>query len=320
MDPDVPEWAARLLFDRIGRALALTPRAGFAAAVCRVARLAEERELASLTAYGQELDACMELFAASEQADEEFLACLLQELLLRHGSLEPEPFASFWAAIQSQGHPLARLPLRLTSVEEFVSRWLPSYTWPGHLLQPDIRPDNGPQDVPGGAEVVAAFERETTVPADKERISAAVATWLPHGSAETRVFSLRANDPVRPLAGVLADAGLECLGGRGPSRVDAIAPSQAFDALFPAASTGGAYDKGNHGAYGRLKAWETMSALVGAPADKSIEKVAELAERSRWFRFETDSGWFYEVVWDIALATVSADGSRLAIVAATDSD
>ncbi len=53
------------------------------------------------------------------------------------------------------------------------------------------------------------------------------------------------------------------------------------------------------------------------PADFHIKP---LAERSRWFRVDTDSEWFYEVAWDIGLAAISPDGRRLAVLAATDSD
>jgi len=277
-EPSVPEWAARSVFDRIGRALTLTPGPDFATAVCEVARLADAEKLASLTAYGQQVDVCATLFAASDEADEEFLACLLQELVLRHENLEREPFASFWRMIKTRGHPLGLLPLRITSVEVSITLWLPSYTWPGQVFHPaGTRRDDGASDEPDAAQV-GSLGRETTAPADRERLRSAVATWLDesNGRAETRVFDLRVDQSPRSLADVLADTGLECLGGRSPTRVDAISPSHAFDALFPAASTGGAYDHGRYGAYGRLNTWQTMSALVGAHTDEPIEQVAEL--------------------------------------------
>lgn len=76
----------------------------------------------------------------------------------------------------------------------------------------------------------------------------------------------------------------------------------------------------DRGAYGRLNAWQSVSALEGAGLGQGFESVVDLAERSRWFSFETDSGWFYDVAWDIGLAAISADGGRLTVLAASDTD
>ncbi len=313
-------WAAHAVVDRIARLLALTPRLDFARAACRLARSFETRELASLTASGQNTDVCAKLVGAGEAADGEFLTCLVQELVLRDDLVEREPFASFWAAVRTQDHPLGWLPLRLSAIERSIA--LPSYSVQGMAY---TAPGAWGDDVASGeasAPQVAPLARETTAPADCERISSAVATWLQesNGRAETRVFALRSDEPHVPLAALLTQAGLECLGGGVASLLEAISPADAFEIVFAAASTGGAYDHGQRGSYGRLAAWQTVSALVGASAAASFEHVEQLAERSRWLRFETDSGWFYDVAWDIGLASVNADGSRLAVLAATDTD
>jgi hypothetical protein len=315
-----PGWAAQSLFDRIARVLALTPRLEFATAVRELARSRDPRELASLTASGQPVDVCAELVLAGDTADDEFLSCLVQELVLRAEHLEREPFLSFWRGIQTQRHPLGWLPLRLSRIERSIV--LPSYSLTGMVYAPPSARDSAGASGEGTAAQVGPLEGESTAPADTERISSAVRTWLgeSNGRMEARVFSLRGGERDRSLAALLTAAGLECLGDGGPSVVDGIAPADAFEIVFAAASTGGAYDSGHRGSYGRLATWQTVGALVGAGIEDSIEQVEERAERSEWFSFESDSGWFYDVAWDIGLAAISAEGTRLAILAATDTD
>jgi Family of unknown function (DUF6183) len=314
----VPDWAARSIVDRTLRGLTLTPRLDFALAACELARSADVREVASLAASGQSVDVCAELVASGEEADEEFLACLVQELVLRVEHLEREPFAAFWRRVGRRGHALGWLPLRLCGPEASIS--LPSYTLDGMVYtMPDSYADHAAS---AGTAEVGPVEGETTSGSDGERIRSAVATWLDesNGRAEARVFALRSDAPAVPVSAALAAARLDSLGGTTPNGLASIASRDAFHVLFSAASTGGAYDHGARGAYGRLGAWRTVSALAGARPDERLESVAERAEDSQWFVFESDSGWFYGVAWDIGLAAVSPDGRRLAVLAATDTD
>ena len=167
---------------------------------------------------------------------------------------------------------------------------------------------------------MAPVASETTTPEEAARIAAAVDTWLEdsNGHAETRTFALDTDKPGQALAEVLSRAELEFIGSGGVDKADSIPAELAFSALFAAASSGGAYDRGRYGAYGRLSAWQSVGGLVGANPSETIEAVAAMAEQSRWFRF--DSEWFHHVAWDVGLAVVSADGARLALLAATDTD
>jgi hypothetical protein len=264
------------------------------------------------------VEACAELVDSAAAEDEEFSTCLIQELVLRVEHLDRAPFADFWRGIQSRGHPLGWLPLRLTSIE--ASILLPSYSSDGMAYETPGRREDAVSD--GTTAEVAPLAAEMTTPLDRERIASAVATWLEesNGRMEARVFALRPGERPRRLDTVLADAGLECLVRGGPMRIDSIAPEDAFGILFSAASTGGAYDHGHRGAYGRLNAWRTISALAGAQPDATIEQAAELAEQAGWFSFESNARWFYSVAWDIGLVALGADGSRLAVLAATDTD
>jgi hypothetical protein len=313
----VPDWAAEAVFDHIARVLALTPLPGFAFGAREIARAGDARELAALTASGQPVDVCAELVGSGAAEDEEFSSCLIQELVLRVEHLDRAPFVDFWRGIQSHGHPLGWLPLRLTSIE--ASILLPSYSSDGMAYETPGRREDAVSD--GTTAEVAPLAAETTTPLDGQRIASAVASWLEesNGRMEARIFTLRPGE-LRPLDAVLADAGLECLVRGGPMRIDSIAPADAFGILFSAASTGGAYDHGHRGAYGRLNAWRTVGALAGAQPDAAIEQAAELVEQARWFSFESNARWFYSVAWDIGLVALGADGTRLAVLAATDTD
>jgi Family of unknown function (DUF6183) len=306
----VAEWAASAVFDRIARRFALTPELEFAVAARELARLRDPRELASVAAYGQPVDVCADLVAGGERADREFLACLVQELVLRVEHLDRGPFATFWRDAERLAHPLAWLPLRLGTIEATIT--LPAYAVDSTavgMAQPLV--------AEGASEAAEAppLGVERPAPAD---IGAAVTTW--GGRAETRVFWLQPDQPHRPPAAVLEDAALECLRGAPPSRVVSATPGGVFEILFSAAADGGAYDRGHYGAYGRLAAWRTLGALAGAGAEQPFEDVADLAERTSWLGFATDTDWFFDVAWDIGIAAVSADGAQLAVLAASDTD
>jgi hypothetical protein len=118
----------------------------------------------------------------------------------------------------------------------------------------------------------------------------------------------------------LQSLGLESI-GRG-ARVNAshIAADLAFHTLFSAASSGGAYNSGCYGAYGRLAAFQSLSALVGARIDDEIDKVAHLANKCWWVSFTALSGWFNNIAWDFGLLVVRPDRKTIAVLAATDTD
>jgi hypothetical protein len=90
--------------------------------------------------------------------------------------------------------------------------------------------------------------------------------------------------------------------------------------LFAAASTGGAYNRGCYGAYGRLNAWRSVAALSGTADGALLDEVERQARESAWYGFRTATKWFWQVAWDIGLVTVAPGGKRLAVLAATDTD
>ncbi|KPC86519.1 hypothetical protein ADL35_11255, partial [Streptomyces sp. NRRL WC-3753] len=98
--------------------------------------------------------------------------------------------------------------------------------------------------------------------------SLAALPGTPERFAERVTACLTALDAGAVPAALLT-LGLESLAGAGRKKaalsVSACPPGQAWRVLFAAASTGGAYNSGSHGAYGRLAAWQSLAALPGTP-------------------------------------------------------
>ncbi|MEU6055809.1 DUF6183 family protein [Streptomyces xanthochromogenes] len=77
--------------------------------------------------------------------------------------------------------------------------------------------------------------------------------------------------------------------------------------LFAAASTGGAYNSGSRGAYGRLAAWQSFGALAGCPEGAPFAEVEARAADCTWYEFEADTKWFEQAAWDVGLAALTPD-------------
>jgi hypothetical protein len=201
---------------------------------------------------------------------------------------------------------------------------LPSYSARGssHAMP------HGPSEsrelaVDADARVPAA--EETTTLATATAMGTAVANWAKesNGRIEARAFDLAEPLDAESVPAVLLALGLECLRGAGkktPLSVAVRPPAQAWRVLFAAASTGGAYNSGSYGAYGRLAAWQSLAALAGSPEGTSAAEVEAHVLECVWHGFGADTKWFEQVAWDIGLATLSPGRRRLAVLAATDTD
>ncbi|MGW6918085.1 DUF6183 family protein [Kitasatospora sp. NPDC054939] len=76
--------------------------------------------------------------------------------------------------------------------------------------------------------------------------------------------------------------------GRGEKTALSVAvhpPAQAWRVLFGAASTGGAYNSGSFGAYGRLAAWQSMAALAGSVEGATAGEVEARVRDCVWYGF-----------------------------------
>jgi hypothetical protein len=171
----------------------------------------------------------------------------------------------------------------------------------------------------------APSAQETTTQATATAMGRAVANWAEesNGRIEARVFHLAEPLDAESVPSTLLALGLACLHGTGKKTslsVAACPPAQAWRVLFAAASTGGAYNSGSHGAYGRLAAWQSLAALAGCPEGASAAEVEAQVTACAWHGFDAGTKWFEQVAWDIGLAVLSPDGRRLAVLAATDTD
>ncbi len=281
-----PPWAFDPALDRVLRLLATVASPERAAAAARLAQalpVHRVRRVAALLAAGQQAPVLLGLLAdlpPGERATE-LGACLLHEMVLR-GLPVPE---DTWRR-RLAGHPLGDLPL---------------HPLPGEGPRPAARPLI---TAPG---VVPVATRRTT-PADA---TAAVGTWLKrsNGRAEAAVFTLAS--PLAPAdVGIrtLESLGLDSLAGDGL----ALRPADLADVvavLFTAAATGGAYDHGLGGAYGRAAAWRSVTVLAGGRH-----------EDGAWWTFEAANDWFRRLAWDVGVVCLRPGGRSLAVLAATDND
>lgn len=259
----------------------------------------------------------------SGSASEELRACLVHELVLRGVAVAEVPGIARWATSSHwTRHPLGRLPLTRSEVEEDAD--LPDYGVNGGSYSLPYGPvESGGRTAVPGAPVPAATE--TTTEAEGTAVVKAVANWVEesNGRTEARIFALAEPLNGDTVASAIVALGLDCLKGTGKERkfsASSIAPAYAWRVLFAAASTGGAYNSGILGAYGRLAAWQSLAGLSGAAEGATFGEVEQRVRDCAWYGFDADTKWFKRVAWDLGLAAVTPDGRRLAVLAATDTD
>ncbi|MFF8699137.1 DUF6183 family protein [Streptomyces albidoflavus] len=323
-----PLWQYRSVFGHLLRLLATTAGPENLTEALRLVSSPEladrkrDRHVASLLASCRPPEELAVVF--SGHASEELRACLVHELVLRGVAVDEEPGIARWARSPHwRYHPLGWLPLTRSGMEDGAD--LPSYSLRGSSHAMPYGPSEGvPYRGTGGARVPSAAE--VTTPQLAATLSSAVANWAEesNGVVEARVFDLAGPPADQAVPATLLTLGLESLAGAARKKaalsVSACPPGQAWRVLFAAASTGGAYNSGSHGAYGRLAAWQSLAALAGvADGAGSAEAEARAAECA-WFGFDARTDWFEQVAWDIGLAALSPDRRRLAVLAATDTD
>ncbi|MFE7115695.1 DUF6183 family protein [Streptomyces sp. NPDC057654] len=339
-------WQYRSVFDRLLRLLTTAPGRGHieqalrllsaggsgsgsasgAGAGAGAAKRKPARYAASLLAAGQAPENLTAVFAGGSsraRASEELRMCLVHELVLRGVALGDFPEIERWATSPHWSHhPLAWLPLELSALEEAPP--LPSYTVSGSSYSMPY----GPQDGPGATLSKAAHipsATASTTEAFSEAATAAVANWAEESNGRSEAVTYELAEPFEAgaLPDLLVSLDLECLRGVGPRKRLALAscpPDDAWRILFAAASTGGAYNNGEYGAYGRLAAWRSVAALSGAPTEATPAEVERSAQACDWHSFGAATKWFEGVAWDIGLVSVAPNARRLAILVATDTD
>ncbi|WP_067416733.1 DUF6183 family protein [Streptomyces sampsonii] len=323
-----PLWQYRSVFGHLLRLLATTAGPENLTEALRLVSSPEaadrrrDRHVASLLASCRRPEELAVVF--SGHASEELRACLVHELVLRGVAVDEEPGIARWARSPHwRYHPLGWLPLTRSGMEDGAD--LPSYSLRGSSHAMPYGPSEGvPYRGTGRARVPSAAE--VTTPQLAAALSSAVANWAEesNGVVEARVFDLAGPPADEAVPATLLTLGLESLAGVGRKKaalsVSACPPGQAWRVLFAAASTGGAYNSGSHGAYGRLAAWQSLAALAGVADGAGSAEIEAWAAECAWFGFDARTNWFEQVAWDIGLAALAPDRRRLAVLAATDTD
>ncbi|MFB7180735.1 DUF6183 family protein [Streptomyces sp. NPDC056257] len=320
-------WQYRSVFDHLLRLLATTPGSENAAQALRLvsSKAVTSRKLdrftASLLASGQEAEDLAAAFTGP--ASEELRACLVHELVLRGVAVEETPGIAGWATSPHwRHHPLGRLPLTLSDVEGLPD--LPRYGPRGSSHSMPFGPSERRAPVKAAGAPVPSVQ-ETTTEAAATAMACAVANWAEesNGRIEARLFDLAAPLDAESVPNALLTLGLDCLSGAGRKpalSVSVLPPDRAWAVLFAAASSGGAYNSGSYGAYGRLAAWQSLAALAGCPEGAATSEVEARVRDCVWHGFDAGTKWFEQVAWDIGLTVLSPDRRRLAVLAATDTD
>ncbi|MFI8350564.1 DUF6183 family protein [Streptomyces sp. NPDC085596] len=320
-------WQYRSVFDHLLRLLATTPGPDHAVQALRLVCSAEvagtglDRYTASLLASSHE--AADLTVAFTGRASEELRACLVHELVLRGVVVEETPGIAEWATSPHWSHhPLGRLPLRLSDVESCAD--LPSYHAHGSSHSMPYGPLES-RELTVIADAPVPPVEETTTWSAAAAMAKAVANWAEesNGRIEARLFDFAAPLDAGSVPNALLALGLECLRGAGKTTdlsVAVRAPAQVWRVLFAAASTGGAYNSGSYGAYGRLAAWQSMAALAGSPEGATAGEAEARVRDCTWHVFGADTKWFEQVAWDIGLAALAPGHRHLAVLAATDTD
>ncbi|AEE44587.1 DUF6183 family protein [Cellulomonas fimi] len=320
-------WQYTSVFGHLLRLLATTAGPENVVQALRLVSAAEvtspkrDRSMASLLASSHEVAHLAAAFTGP--ASEELRACLVQELVLRGVVVDETPGIAEWATSpHGSRHPLGWLPRTRSELEAGAA--LPSYHARGGSHAMPYGPSTSREPaVISGAPVPSS--KETTTPAVATAMAAAVSNWADesNGRIEARVFALAEPLDAASVPDALLTLGLKCLHGAGTGAAVSVAvhpPARAWQVLFAAASTGGAYNHGAYGAYGRLAAWRSLAALAGSPEGDGVGDVEARARDSIWYGFEAGTEWFERVAWDIGLAALGPDRRRLAVLAATDTD
>ncbi len=283
---------------------------------------------ASRLGYGQSAAAFLAALERFERRPEhrELFACWMHEVVLRGTSLADDARAKrFQESLASTGHPLGGLPLALQATEREAPSYMPLYGEKGLVRAIDAL-TSGPMSVrtiPPPADGASVRAKRVDDAGVTERMMSAVRPWAEgkNGKAEAKVFTLEPQVAGTALGSWLLRAlPLESTNGTARLDVSRTGPEGVFGPLFSAASNGGAYSSGLGGAYGRLAAWTTLGALVGAPAGADVTTIDELATTSAFLTFRAPGPWFHDVAWDLGALALRPDGRSVAVLAATDNE
>ncbi len=299
-------------------------------------RVDRRRLFTSRLVLNQPRQAILEVMARHEEDRrmEPLLFLLVQELVVQGYQKESPLLERLRERMCACGHPLGWLPLRLSELEPL--RADPRRTRTVHqykVYASKVQAPWGPcparaaaasTDEPKGSQI---RNWETTTGDELARISSAVQSWRAESKAkvEARTFALSTDVAAEEINRNLlfrlhTFRALDLPKGPQDFSHEPLTPEQTFAILFTAAANGGELNEGCFGAYGRLRAWQSMAALAGCQDYASIEEVLERSRETSWFYFTARSRWFYGIGEEFGLLALRPGGRTLALLAATDTD
>ncbi len=246
-------------------------------------------------------------------------ACLLGELALLGAGTGRARTAAYAERLRTLGHPLAWLPETRLDIEH---RFMVRVRGLGSVKTLRQLRARFPQ-VPS-SEAGADAGRLAVGVTDDARAQAGARPFVAGGWARTpevRFFELPAPlDPGDFGTAFLQQLPLDCLEGDGAAVACVTTADDVLNELFSAACYGGVGGHGQGGAYARLHAWEGLYALMGLPGDvPQLDAVRGTADH-RWVRFLASTPWFHHDTADLGLAVLDPSRTRVAVLAATDTD
>ncbi|MCX4569762.1 DUF6183 family protein [Streptomyces viridodiastaticus] len=249
----------------------------------------------------------------------EMRACLLQELALIGARTGRSHLDAYAERLRAWGHPLGRLPDQRLDVEH---RFMVRVRGMGPVKTAQQLRSRFPE-MPPSVTGAAAARSAVGVP-DDTRVRAAARPFTAGGWARTpevRFFALpEPLDPGDFGMSFLERLPLDCLGGDGSGVACATTVDDVLDELFRATYHGGINGRGQGGAYARLFAWDALYALMGLPAHVPFLEAVRRTADHRWVRFVASTPWFHHDTADLGLAVLDPSRTRVAVLAATDTD
>lgn len=253
----------------------------------------------------------------------EVRACMLGEFAMIGAGRGRPALDAYAERVRELGHPLARLPRVRLDIEHRFGvrvRGFGSVKTPDQLRSrfSEIPPTDG-----GVAAGRTAVEHSDTERAGMASEPFTVSGWS--DEPEARFFALSNSlDPDDFNISLVKELPLESMAGEGTRRGRALAchttPDDVLNELFAAAHNGGVEGQGQGGPYARLHAWNSLYALMGLPDDIPFSEAVRRASDHRWLRFMAFTDWFHHDTADLAFAVLDPSRTRVAVLAATDTD
>jgi uncharacterized protein (TIGR02996 family) len=253
----------------------------------------------------------------------EWRSCVVQEMVVRgNDPTTPTIGREHIAAMRERAHPLAWLPVQLSPLESGFGPCLVQFGPRRSYGVSSGPPPGTPVRAVTGGLAVSVVGTTTATP--ESHAPAAVRGWSTGSNGQWEAGEFRLDRAARadylgrdwfrslPLADVFEVP-------RPRFGVSRIPASSALTYLFLAAQSGGAYTRGDFGAYSRLHAWQSFGWLAGCDPAAGVEAIAAKAGLCDWFTFG-GTEWFNEIAWDLGMICLRPDGESVAALAASDVD